>query len=130
MTTLLRVLATLLILLALAPAAPAQGVALKSKAAVLSGEASNASRPATIDIQRVAEATPEYKEIKAHSLDESSARYGLLIKAMMKRIKDACRSAAADGGNDLVVRAGDIQNDKGLTVTDLTDKVIEYVEKS
>lgn len=130
MTNLLRILASLMILLTMSSPATAQGVSLKSKAAVLSGEASNCSRPATVNIERVAEATPEYKEIKAHSLDESSARYGLLIKAMMKRIKDACRSAAADAGNDLVVRAGDIQNDKGLTVSDLTDKVIEYVEKS
>ncbi len=130
MTNLLRILASLMVLVVLAPALAGQGVSLKSKAAVLSGEASNCSRPATVDLEKVAEATPEYKEIKAHSLDEGSARYGLLMKAMMKRIKDACRSAAADAGHDLVVRGGDIQNDKGLTVSDLTDKVIEYVEKS
>lgn len=120
---------TALFAFAAAPVA-AQGVVLKNKAVVLFGEASNCSKPATIDIEKVAEKTPEYKEIQAQGLSEDSARYKLLISAMLKRIKEACKAVAEDQGNDLVVRAGDISNAKGLTESDLTTKVVEYVEKN
>ena len=116
--------------LVLAVPAAAQGVVLKNKAVVLFGEASNCSKPATIDVEKVAEKTPEYREIKAQSLAEDSARYKLLMSAMLKRIKEACKAVAEDQGNDLVVRDGDISNGKGLTESDLTTKVVDYVEKN
>ncbi len=115
---------------ALAVPSAAQGVVLKNKAVVLFGEASNCSKPATIDVEKVAEKTPEYREIKAQSLAEDSARYKLLMSAMLKRIKEACKAVAEDQGNDLVVRDGDISNSKGLTESDLTTKVVDYVEKN
>ncbi len=123
----LSVLASLFF--ALTPCA-AQGVVLKNKAVVLFGEASNCSKPATIDVEKVAEKTPEYREIQAQSLAEDSARYKLLMSAMLKRIKEACKAVAEDQGNDLVVRDGDISNNKGLTESDLTTKVVDYVEKN
>jgi hypothetical protein len=49
---------------------------------------------------------------------------------MIKRIKEACKAVAEEQGNDLVVRAGDISNAKGLTESDLTTKVVDYVEKN
>ena len=63
-------------------------------------------------------------------LAEDSARYKLLMSAMLKRIKEACKAVAEDQGNDLVVRDGDISNGKGLTESDLTTKVVDYVEKN
>ena len=103
---------------------------MKNKACVLFGESSNCSKPATIDVEKVAEKTPEYKEIQAQGLAEDSARYKLLMSAMLKRIKEACKAVAEDQGNDLVVRDGDISNAKGLTQSDLTTKVVDYVEKN
>lgn len=131
MNTSIRVAFLLPALLAFAavPVA-AQGVVLKNKAVVLFGEASNCSKPATVDIEKVAEKTPEYREIQSQGLSEDSARYKLLISAMLKRIKEACKAVAEDQGNDLVVRQGDISNAKGLSESDLTDKVVDYVEKN
>jgi hypothetical protein len=118
------------LLLGLAAAMPGQGVVLKNKAVVLFGEASNCSKPATIDVEKVAEKTTEYQEIKSQGLAEDSARYKLLVRAMLKRIKEACKAVAGDAGHDLVVRAGDIANAKGLSESDLTTKVVEYMEKN
>jgi Skp family chaperone for outer membrane proteins len=119
------------LVLGLATHAPAaQGVVLKNKAVVLFGESSNCSKPATIDVEKVAAKTPEYKEIQNQGLSEDSARYKLLMSAMLKRIKEACKAVAEDQGHDLVVREGDISNAKGLTQSDLTTKVVDYVEKN
>lgn len=107
-----------------------QGVLLENKGVVLFGAASTSSRPATIDIEKVAEMTPEYREIKARDLDVSSARYSLLVKAMLKRIKEACKAVAVDTSSDFVTREGDIQCNRGLPVTNLTDTVIEELERS
>lgn len=125
----LSVLASLALALLAAPTS-GQGVVLKNKAVVLFGEASNCSKPATIDVEKVAEKTPEYREIQAQGLAEDSARYKLLMSAMLKRIKEACKAVAEDQGNDLVVREGDISNAKGLTESDLTTKVVDYMEKN
>lgn len=129
MTTTRRLVLAALVLGVSAPLA-AQGVVLKNKAVVLFGEASNCSKPATVDIEKVAEKTPEYKEIEAQGLSQDSARYKLLASAMLKRIKEACKAVAGDQGHDLVVRAGDISNAKGMTESDLTTKVVDYVEKN
>jgi len=124
-----RLIVLVAALFAFAPL-PAQGVVLKPKAVVLFGEASNCSKPATIDIEKVAEKTPEYREIQAQALAEDSARYKLLASAMLKRIREACKAVAEEKGNDLVVRQGDVSNAKGLSESDLTAKVVEYVEKN
>jgi Skp family chaperone for outer membrane proteins len=124
-----RVALSLSILLVAAASATAQGVVLKTKAVVMYGEASNCSKPAAIDVAKVAEKTPEWKEIKSQGLAEDSARYKLLMSAMLKRIKEACKEVAEDQGHDLVVRQGDIQNARGMTEADVTDKVIAIVEK-
>lgn len=127
----MRSLTTVSLLFALLSAAPcAQGVVLKTKAVVMFGEASNCSKPATIDVTLVAEKTPEWKEIKAQGLTEDTARYKLLMSAMLKRIKEACKAVAESQGYDLVVRDGDVQNARGLTQVDITSEVIAEVEKS
>ena len=107
-----------------------QGVMLQAKGVVLFGAASTSSRPATIDIEKVAGKTPEYQEIKANSLDVGSARYSLLVKAMLRRIKEAGKAVAVDTSSDFVTRAGDIQCNKGMPVTNLTDTVIAHLAKS
>jgi Skp family chaperone for outer membrane proteins len=99
-------------------------VELKSDAVVFFGSASNTSAPATIDEQRVREATPEWKTIQSEGVRRGSARYRLLMAEMDKRIRDAARNAASSSSKDLVVRKGDIDDDQGKTVADLTSDVI------
>jgi hypothetical protein len=126
-TTLFRVM-----LACLVPAAaslPAQGVGLKNNALVFYGEASNCTQPAVMDFKKVAEATPEHKKIKAESIDKDSAQYKLLASAMLKRIKKACKAVAEELSKDLVVRAGDISDQRGLAEADLTEQIVKKLEE-
>ena len=100
-------------------------VDLKTDAVVYFGSASNTSAPATIDEQKVREATTEWQTILADGVRRGSARYILLVADMEKRIRDAAQKAAAAASKDLVVRSGDITNHHGKSVTDLTQSVIQ-----
>lgn len=99
-------------------------VDLKTDSVVYFGSASNTSAPATIDEQKVREATQEWKTIQAEGVRRGSARYILLTAEMDKRIRDAAQKAAAAASKDLIVRSGDITNNRGKTVTDLTTNVV------
>ena len=99
-------------------------VDLKSDAVVYFGSASNTSAPAVVDEQRVREATAEWQTIQAEGVRRGSARYMLLVGEMDRRIRAAARTAASNASKDLVVRSGDIQNDNGKTVVDITSDVI------
>ena len=125
-----RCLLAIAAVLVFAAAGAAQGVVMKSSGVVLCGSASNCTQPATVDMKKVAKATPEYKTIKSEGVPKGSARYDLLVAQMIKRIKQACSDVAKAEGKDCVVRSGDIDRDNGLAVTDLTDKVVEKVESS
>ncbi|MGE3171764.1 MAG: hypothetical protein AB7O97_04000 [Planctomycetota bacterium] len=99
-------------------------VELKADAVVYYGSASNTSAPASIDEQKVREATPEWQKIQAEGVRRGSARYILLVGEMDKRIRTAAQTAAAAATKDFVVRAGDVADAKGKTVADLTTEVI------
>jgi Skp family chaperone for outer membrane proteins len=103
----------------------AQGVELKRSAVVLSGSDANCSHPAVISFEKVRDATEEWQKIQADGVREGSARYRILMNKMMQRIRAAARAAAGDAGIDLVVREGDISDDRGLTVEDITDDVVD-----
>jgi len=100
------------------------GVVLQAGARTYLGSASFCSHPATIDENAVTAATPERREIERDGVREGSARHSLLQTAMHDRVVAACRKAARHGGNDLVVRAGDIADSRGMQVTDLTAAVV------
>ena len=99
-------------------------VDLKQDAVVFTGSASNTSAPATIDESKVKHATPEWQTIEGEGVRRGSARYILLSAEMDKRIRDAAKKAATAESKDLIVRSGDVLNNRGKTVADLTDKVI------
>lgn len=99
-------------------------VDLKQEAVVYFGNGANTGAPAAIDEDRVRDATPEWQTIQAEGVRRGSARYNLLVGEMDKRIRAAVRAAAAEKGNDLVVRSGDITDAKGKAVADLTADVI------
>jgi hypothetical protein len=99
-------------------------VELKADAVTYFGSASNTSAPATIDETKVREATPEWQTIQAEGVRRGSARYILLVGEMDKRIREAAQKAAADASKDLVVRSGDISNNRGKKPADLTTQVI------
>lgn len=103
-------------------------VETKKGAVVLYGSDSNCSQPATIDFQRVRNATPEWKTIKTDGVKKGSARHDLLIADMNARIKTAVAEAARAASRDCVVRNGDIKDANGLPVSDLTNEVIKVID--
>jgi hypothetical protein len=118
-----------LLALALPPAAAAaQGIETNQGAMVLYGSASTCTKPASVDYKKVRDKTPEWKTIKAEAVPKDSARYSLLVSEMNTRIKRHCKKIAQDKGNDCVVRDGDVADDKGLKVDDLTDQVLKALE--
>jgi hypothetical protein len=116
--------------LVLLGAAPAQGVGLKKDAVVYCGSASNTTAPATIDDEKVRDATPEWKTIQSEGVKKGTARYKLLVADMHKRIRAAVKAAAGHTSHDLVVNRGDIEDARGKEVADLTAEVIARLEQS
>jgi hypothetical protein len=106
----------------------AQGIETKSGALVLFGSATNCTKAATIDYDKVRKATPEYKTIKSEGVPKDSARHDLLVADMNKRIKEACKEVAQGGGHDCVIGKSDLADAKGQKVTDITDDVVRKLE--
>ncbi len=106
----------------------AQGVELCSKPTVLSGCASNCTKPATVAYKEVRDATPEWQEIESEGVRRGSARFTLLSARMRQRILAAVGLVAINSGHDLVVTRGDIEDARGLEVEDITDLVIDELE--
>ena len=107
----------------------AQCIQTKRGAVVLFGSAANCCQPSTIHYKRVQKATPEWRTIKTEGVKKGSARYDLLISGMNSRIKTAVASVAQAESRDCVVRTGDIKDAGGLTVADLTDAVIDELDR-
>ncbi|MBK8978898.1 MAG: hypothetical protein IPM29_23605 [Planctomycetes bacterium] len=108
--------------------AAAQGIETRNSAVVLVGNTTNCTQPATIDFDEVKQKTPEWKTIRSEGIPPGSSRYQLEYSKMMRRIRDACSKVATSQGRDCVVREGDITNDNGLDVVDLTDDVVAELE--
>jgi hypothetical protein len=99
-------------------------VSLKRGAVVYTGSAVNTSAPATIDYNKVKEATREWKKMRGDGIDPDSAQGLQLLQQMSDRIREAVNQAANEESRDLVVRKDDIVDPQGKSVADLTDKVI------
>lgn len=117
-----------LCLFVLGAVAPAQGVALKKDAVVYFGSASNTTAPASIDEEKVKEATQEWKTIQSEGVKKGTARYKLLVAEMDKRIRTAVKAVAGSASHDLVVGKGGVENARGKDVADITAEVIGKLE--
>lgn len=107
----------------------AQGVQTRGGATAIYGNAAICSQPATIDFDSVKKKTPEWKTIVSDNIPESSGRYQLLMTQMNNRIRRACETVAQSEGRDCVLRQGDIAEDNGLEVVDLTAKIKAEVQR-
>lgn len=104
-------------------------VTLKKRAVVYTGSAANTTAPATVSEKKVRAATPEWQKIQSQGIDPQSARGKQLITRMNARISKAVKSVADSESCDLVTRAKDLKDDRGRTVTDLTDLVVAKIEE-
>lgn len=123
-----RILRIIAISLLVAVPALAQGVELKSSSTVYFGTASTSTQPATIDFEKVRDATPEWKTIRSEGVKKGTARYSLLMSDLSARVQRACRKVAEAEGRDCVVGHRDIKEDNGLEVKDITDEVVDKLE--
>lgn len=105
-------------------------VELKSEAVLYFGNASNTTAPATVDEDKVREATAEWQTIKSEGVRKGSARYKILMAEADKRIREAVRDVASTRSKDLVVRAGDVADAKGKDVVDITNDVVEKLSQN
>ena len=128
MRTNLILILSLFLSAALATTAHAQ-VTLKKRAVVYTGSAANTTAPATVSEKKVRAATPEWQKIQGEGIDPQSARGKQLITRMNARISKAVKSIADSESCDLVTRAKDLKDDRGRTVTDLTDLVVAKIEE-
>lgn len=117
-----------LLLVALGVALPAQ-VTLHRGAVVYQGSASNTTAPATIDDEKVRDATPEWQQIVDEDIDVDSARGKQLLVKMNQRIRDAVKAVATAESRDMVTRKRDLKDDQGREVVDLTDKVVDKIKQ-
>ena len=108
--------------------AAASQVDLRNGASPLHGSGSNSTAPASINFAKAKKATPEYQTIRSEGVSKGSARYALLTSKMHARIRAACRKVAESDGHDCVVKARDIEDDHGHSVTDVTGAVVDAIE--
>lgn len=101
-----------------------RGVALATGAVAYVGSGSFCSRPATFDFAAVRGATPEWQEIQRDGVREGTARHSLLKAALHERVVAAAQRVAKLHGYDLIVRAGDIADPRGLPVADATPQML------
>ncbi len=102
-------------------------VGVKRGAIIYHGSASNTTAPASIDEQKVRDATPEWKRMQAEGVDPDSAQGKQLVVQMNNRIREAVKSVATTESRDMVARKDDISDKQGRDVVDLTDKVVSKV---
>ena len=96
---------------------------------VLFGNPSSCSAPAEVDLAEALRHTPEGRQIEDEGIQKGTARYSILAKRGLARIRQAIRKVAVAKGNDCVVKAGSIvRKPEDMTVSDLTDAVIEELE--
>jgi hypothetical protein len=107
-----------------------RGVKLKKSAQILFGTAAYCSQPATVDLDAVQGATPEGRKIQSIGISPGSARYRLLRSKMHKRVVTESATIARDAGFDLVVWHGDILDARGLTVGDMTEKLVQTLRNA
>ena len=118
----------LLALIAFSLAVSAQGVILREDSMVLYGSAANCTQPASVDFQKLKKATPEWKTIRSEGVQKGTARYDLLVDDMNRRIKRLCEEVAKATGKDCILCKGDVENDRGLEVVDLTSQLLRKIE--
>jgi Skp family chaperone for outer membrane proteins len=118
-----------LFLFAFLSAAVSAQVTLKKGAVVYHGSAANTTAPATLSEKTVRAATPEWQKIESEGIDPQSARGKQLITKMNSRINKAVKSVADAESCDMVTRKKDLKDDRGRTVTDLTDLVVAKIKE-
>ena len=90
---------------------------------VVFGNAAVFSTPAEVDVDKVFEAIPEYREIREKQLGAGDARHALLIGKASRRFRCSLKKAAKAAGYDLVARRGTVKS--AAEVPDITQDVID-----
>lgn len=94
--------------------------------AVYFGNPRQFKKPATVDADRVYRAIPEYQEILEKNLTDRDVRYHFLLRKASEKFAAAVRSAAQDGGYDLVagLRAVVGSTSSAPAIPEITDAIL------
>lgn len=87
------------------------------------GDPLNFRNPATVDIERVFNKIPEYRQIVDEAISSQDARYWDLISQANAKFQARLEVVAGETGHDLI--CGAIQYADGRVIPDITELVIE-----
>ncbi|PIE23119.1 MAG: hypothetical protein CSA62_08760 [Planctomycetota bacterium] len=93
---------------------------------VLFGNPGSCKAPAEVDLEEALRHTPEGQQIEDEGIRKGTARYSLLARRGLARVRQAIRRVAVTMGKDCVVKAGSIlRKPDAMDVSDITDSVID-----
>ena len=96
---------------------------------VIFGQAAGAQRVATVDVKRCFARIPSYRKIQKQNIKKTKAEYHILVAKANERFQTAVETAALTGYVDLVVEKGGIRGGEGVELVDITQEVIDIIEK-
>ncbi len=88
------------------------------------GDPANFRKPAVVDVDKVYQKIPEYREILDRDLDDSDPRYLILMRAASDKFRAALDAVSEEKGYDLIGGLGSIQIE-GKKVPEITALVIK-----
>ena len=126
-----RLLSALLILSSAGPPADSEKTFDVDKDKVYFGSAESFKSPGTIERDKVFAQITAYKQIQKEGLNESHARYWILLQKANEVFKKAIEKVAADKSYDLIAESGSVKP-KGKskkTAPDATQDAIDAVKE-
>lgn len=97
---------------------------------IFHGNAKSFEKPASVKVEDVIKATPEYHQIKKEKLDRGSGKYWILISKATDKATQAISDVAEDSEYDLIVVDGYLDGLKPpIASVDITKEVLKKLEE-
>jgi Skp family chaperone for outer membrane proteins len=84
---------------------------------------------AVVDLKKCFASIEEYQNIAREGLDERRARYHFYLRKANQKFSTAVQTVARLKGIVLVVEKGGVTGGKPGQIVDLTDQVVDYLER-
>lgn len=90
------------------------------------GDVSNYKKPAYIELGKVLQAIPAYKELLRTKYASSEPEYWMLLNDVSSQLISAFKRINRKQGYDLIGEKGFIEGEK---IPDITSQIIEFIQK-